>query len=901
MSNYQTSKGGYDTVHKINFKLRILLYFLTVSIIPFVVSWALIYNIYDGKVQKDFKSFSYMYIQNQISKIELHLKQQETELESIAQAFSYLDQKNTNLNAFLKDQKRVNHYFMNLSIIKPNGTVYTDDLNSKTPGIDFSALHSYINAKKAQKLVWLEPYTDPISGNECIGMSIPLLDKQGNAYGVLVGNFSLTSFGEFLMNAKYIQDTEMFFINPSGYVKYHSGGKYSETVNVKDAGFILFPAAEAVLSLSDGYREYSYLGGDWTCYFSTINSSGWKLLSLIDTSELQNIFSTTNQNTNSVIATLGMLCVFSGLIASLFLSKTLTAPLTELREGVKSITAGNLDSRIAVNSNDEIREVAEAFNEMAGNLKNTYTDLHTRTEELRLNNEELHSINIELEASYGQLEATMAQLNESEEKHRTLMDNISDMVLVVDPDNKLVYINNSMEKVLGYNEAELIGKSILNIVKHEYPGFEEMAAPWNDYREFEGKFLKKDGSLIRVEGSTKRVIEDEKVVGIQAIVRDVTQKKTMELQLRKKYNELQTLNRISNTLTSTMDLNNMLITVVSHVVEITEALTCAIRLISDKDPYKLELKALKGIKMEKYDRGIIDIREDIAGQAVEKKSTVVIELTEENTPRGYYEALFKEDGARCVVFTPIIVKSRVIGVMCATLQQKPKDELIELISSLANNIAIAIDNARAYETLKHSYLKTVQSLVSVVEAKDEYTESHSIRVAKYSSFLAAEMNFDKSFIEDIWVAGVLHDIGKIGISDSILNKSSGLTREEYDIVKQHPGIAYKIVSKIGLGEDVLKAIKHHHERYDGRGYPDMIGGDEIPIMASIISVADAFDAITSSRPYRKSRSISQGINEVAMNRGTQFNPIVVQTFETLYLTKPEIIKKIYNGEEIDFF
>jgi putative nucleotidyltransferase with HDIG domain len=235
------------------------------------------------------------------------------------------------------------------------------------------------------------------------------------------------------------------------------------------------------------------------------------------------------------------------------------------------------------------------------------------------------------------------------------------------------------------------------------------------------------------------------------------------------------------------------------------------------------------------------------------------------------------------------------------LREKPKKELVELIGSLSNNIAIAIDNARAYDTLKHSYLKTVQSLVSVVEAKDEYTESHSIRVAKYSSFIAGEMNFPKSFIEDIWVAGVLHDIGKIGINDSILNKEGLLTSEEYDAIKQHPDIAYRIVSKIGLSENILKAIKHHHERYDGKGYPDKIKGGDISIMASIISVADAFDAITSNRPYRKSRSISQGINEIVKHRGTQFDPLVVQAFETAFLVKREIFQKIYDDVEIEFF
>lgn len=888
-------------MHKINFKLRILLCFLAVSIIPFMVSWALIYNTYDKKMQQDFKNFNYMYIQNQMDKIDQLFSQKEIELKSIAQAFSHLDQQNTDLYAFLRDQKSVSQYYMNLYIIMPDGTVHTDDLNSEVPDIDYSRLHSYTNAKKAQELVWLEPYTDTISGSQCIGISIPLLDKQGNPSGVLVGNISLKTFGNLLVNAKYMSNEEMFFINPSGYVKFHSGAKYSETVNIKDESFILFPAADAVMNLNEGYREFRYLDRDWTCSFSVINSDGWKILSLMDTNEIKDIFSTMNQSTHSIMILLGSICIFLGVLVSLLLSRSITAPLTELRLGVKSIAAGNLNSRIEMDRNDEIREVADAFNEMAVNLKNTYTDLSKRTDELSDNNNELHSTNIQLEASYEQLEATMAQLNESEEKYRTLMNNISDMVLVVNPDEQLVYVNSSMEKILGYTESELIGKPILNIVKHEYPGFEELAAPINDFREFEGEFLKKDGSLIKVEGSTKRVIEDEKVVGIQAIVRDVTQKKIMELQLRKKYDELQTLNRISNTLASTMDLNNMLSTVVNYVVEISQSLTCAIRLISEKDPFKLEIKALKGINTEQYDRSSIDIREDVLGQAVFKRSSIVMDLEEGNIVHKYYEVLYKENDARCVIFTPIMVKSKVIGVLSTTMKKRPKVELVELIGSLSNNIAIAIDNARAYETLKHSYLKTVQSLVSVVEAKDQYTESHSIRVAKYSSFIAAEMKFTKSFIEDIWVAGVLHDIGKIGINDSILNKEGRLTSEEYSAIKQHPDIAYRIVSKIGLSENILKAIKYHHERYDGKGYPDMIKGEDIPVMASIISVSDAFDAITSNRPYRESRSISQGINEIVTNRGTQFNPLVVQAFETAFLTKREFFLKIYNDEEIEFF
>lgn len=888
-------------MHRMNFKLRILLCFFAVSVIPFMLSWTLLNNTYNRKMEQDFKNFNYMYIQNQMDKIEQIFAQKEMELKSIAKSFTHLDQNNANIYAFLRDQKRINKYYLNLYMIMPDGSAHTDDIGYEAKGIDHTRLHSYINAKKALGLVWLEPYTDTVSEQQCIGMSIPLQDKYGEFSGVLVGNISLKAFSNMLVNAKYMSSEELFLVNTAGYIKFNSAGKYSETANIKDESFILFPASDTLANLEEGYREFGYNGRKWACSFSQINSNGWKVVSLTDIDELKATYSTMNQNTHTMIIMLGLLCSLIGILVSLFLSRSVSTPLMEIRKGVMALAAGDLESRIEINRNDEIKEVADAFNKMAASLKYTYTNLLKRTEELYTNNKELQSANLQLEASYEQLEATMGQLNESEEKYRTLMDNISDMVLVVNPEDNIVYINSSVEKIMGYKEPELIGKSVLSIVRHEYPGFTALSDQENDYREFEGEFMKSDGSLIQVEGSIKQVLEEGRVVGIQAIVRDVTQKKAMELQLRRKYGELQTLNRISNTLASTMDLNNMLTIVVNHVAEISRALVCAIRLVNEKDPNMLELKALKGIRTERYDRGSIDIRTDITRHVFEKKESLIFEFGEDNIPYEYYRTIYRDNGARCVVITPIMVKAKVMGVLCTTLEEKPKKELVELIGSLANNMAIAIDNARAYESLKYSYMKTVQSLVSVVEAKDEYTESHSIRVAKYSAFIAAEMNFPKSFIEDIWVAGVLHDIGKIGINDSILNKAGLLTAEEYDAIKQHPEIAYRIVSKIGLGEDILMAIKHHHERYDGKGYPDMVKGEEISIMASIISVSDAFDAITSNRPYRKSRSLSQGINEVTCNRGTQFNPTVVQAFEKAYLLKRDVFQKIYDDAEIDFF
>ena len=201
--------------------------------------------------------------------------------------------------------------------------------------------------------------------------------------------------------------------------------------------------------------------------------------------------------------------------------------------------------------------------------------------------------------------------------------------------------------------------------------------------------------------------------------------------------------------------------------------------------------------------------------------------------------------------------------------------------------------------LRSAFKKTVQGLISAVEAKDLYTESHSIRVANYSVVIAEKMGYSTRKKEDLWIAGVLHDIGKIGITDLILNKVGKLTQKEYNEIKQHPVIACKMLSKIDLSREIMEAIRYHHEKFDGSGYPDNLPGKEIPEMAAIISVADAFDAITSTRAYRESRTLEEGIDEIVSNAGTQFKIEVVSALLNLYNENSEIIEKIHNDDNIE--
>ena len=180
--------------------------------------------------------------------------------------------------------------------------------------------------------------------------------------------------------------------------------------------------------------------------------------------------------------------------------------------------------------------------------------------------------------------------------------------------------------------------------------------------------------------------------------------------------------------------------------------------------------------------------------------------------------------------------------------------------------------------IKNLYLDAVKSLVSALEAKDKYTEGHSRRVTQYAVEVAKRMQFPREKIHKIYLAGLLHDIGKIGIRESILNKPTTLDAEEYSHIYDHPAISAKILSPILRDKDILGYVKHHHEFWDGSGRPDGLKGESIPDGARVLAVADMFDAITSDRPYRTARTVSYAVAEARRCAGTQFDPKVVEAF-----------------------
>jgi len=238
-----------------------------------------------------------------------------------------------------------------------------------------------------------------------------------------------------------------------------------------------------------------------------------------------------------------------------------------------------------------------------------------------------------------------------------------------------------------------------------------------------------------------------------------------------------------------------------------------------------------------------------------------------------------------VMIAPLSNKERTLGAVSIVFEQDEdfiRQQTLKLLYILSSFFSLSLENAYLFEDLKKSYFDTIRAVANSVEARDAYTRGHSNRVAEISKIIAAEMGWGRRDLEMIDWGGVLHDLGKVGISDSILNKPGKLTDEEFVIMKSHPSIGAQIIGGIAFLEPLMPYIAQHHERYDGRGYPAGFKGEEIAIQGRLLAIADTYDAMTSDRPYRKGLAAQIAYDEILKCNGTQFDPVIVRAFEKAF-------------------
>ncbi len=367
----------------------------------------------------------------------------------------------------------------------------------------------------------------------------------------------------------------------------------------------------------------------------------------------------------------------------------------------------------------------------------------------------------------------------------------------------------------------------------------------------------------------------------QPLLEEVYRKTEIErlnFHLNAKITELTKLHTVSEALNVFVDNNNLFQQIVKISAEVTGAQKVSLMLY-DSENQRLVIRTARGLPRTIQRTTRIRLGEGVAGTVALKKRPIRTTRSSSHPlqrgpqPERYATVSF--------LSVPIFLGDELFGVLNLTDKKDEsdfsrKDE--ELIMALAQKAAARIENNALYEGIYTNLVDTLRSLVTTIEAKDIYTRQHSLRVTDLGLNIADMLGCSQEEMEILSFGGILHDIGKIGIRDSVLLKPSRLTPDEYNLVKLHPVIGMRIVEPLGLIEEERDIIHHHHERLDGLGYPDALKGNQISLLARVMGVADAFDAMTSDRPYRVARSVEQSLQELMRGRGRQFDPDVVAAF-----------------------
>jgi putative nucleotidyltransferase with HDIG domain len=344
------------------------------------------------------------------------------------------------------------------------------------------------------------------------------------------------------------------------------------------------------------------------------------------------------------------------------------------------------------------------------------------------------------------------------------------------------------------------------------------------------------------------------------------------------------LSRLGQILNSTLEHREVRKRAIEAATQLMRAETGSLLLIDEKKG-ELRFEVALGDKEETIKTITLRLGEGIAGWVAQKGKPLIVNHPEED--RRFYKGVdgrteFKTRNLICV---PVKVKEKVIGVLEAINKQDGVDfdqEDLALFASLADQVAIALDNARLYQEQEEMFFQTAESLADAIEKRDPYTGGHTQRVTLYSMAIAQYLPLKP--VEKKWlkIAAVLHDIGKIGIEDQILKKPGQLSPEEYDVIKHHTDLGAEIIDHIRQLKEIVPGVKYHHEQINGRGYPNGLTGEDIPLIAKIVSVSDTYDAMTTDRPYRHALTKKAALRELKRCSGTQFDRKVVEAFMKAY-------------------
>ncbi|MGB3365879.1 MAG: HD domain-containing phosphohydrolase [Acidaminobacteraceae bacterium] len=597
-----------------------------------------------------------------------------------------------------------------------------------------------------------------------------------------------------------------------------------------------------------------------------------------------------------------MLLVFLvSIILSLYLSSRLINPIENIKKGLENAIARKSNIGVLGGSDYEYLQLYELYKDMIlKDQKLDYRKIEINQKTDQLSREFDRSI-IELEKVVDSLKNIEVYIKHSNKKFNNLFNNIKDFIWTIDIDGNIESANNVFIEKLGYERDEILASSFKDIIIQKGKNV--------NAEDFMFELLRKDQVNITlylkkkmfseyelVVFNSKRIVDNGKLLGTQFVARRIIDKEILEKKMYKRNKELEFIKDISRTLTNSKNLEELLTSIAHKIKNLIEKGVCSIWLLDVNG--KLELKASSDSELNIDEVDFVNVEEDMLGEAILKNKVVKINSYDKLNNKSYDSMKGSVEHLKEMIFIPLENSGTPSGLISIAAGNNLSELDIDILSAFASQSSVAIEKAKLYEKLKLDYFNTIKVLATAVEAKDAYTEGHSIRVSKFAVLIGKKLKMNELEIEELEIAGILHDIGKIGVDDTILTKPGLLSDDEYMEIRKHPEVGARIIEPIELSESIVEGVLYHHITYDGKGYPTT---DNINIKTKIpyiIGVADALDAMTSNRLYSQKKTITEAIDELVRFKGTQFSPEIVDVVIEIYKSGSEKLDEISDFETI---
>jgi len=493
-------------------------------------------------------------------------------------------------------------------------------------------------------------------------------------------------------------------------------------------------------------------------------------------------------------------------------------------------------------------------------------------------------------------------VKESEAKLRLQFESMPIGCIMFDANFRVISWNPAAERIFGYTANEVEGKQVVKlIVQKEYR--EQVAKIWkrlldgDHVLQNENGNITKDGSTIFCSWyNTPLFGDDGKVTSVLSMCQDITERVVAEEQLKHHVDNLAALSTIDAAINSSLDLRITLKVLLQETLKQLKVDAASVLLL---DPYSqmLEYTAGLGFNTKRIDFSRIRLGESYAGRvAKDRRIRIVSDIVafdSEEAP----QTLIACEGFKAYVGVPLVAKGQVKGVLEIFHRSplNPSQDWLVFVEAFANQAAIALDNAEIYDRLQNShgelllaYDSTIEGWSRALDFRDRETEGHSRRVTDLTVRIARELGIGKDKLIHLRRGALLHDIGKLGVPDSILLKPGKLTDEEFETMKQHTRIAFSILSPIEFLRPAIEIPHYHHEKWDGSGYPHGLKGEEIPLAARIFAYVDVWDALLSDRPYRKAWSFEAVRDYIREQSGKHFDPNMLAVIEKVVFEHAEL-------------